>query len=181
MSDKQLLRWRGRYCSLSCLLNGEAKSFGIIAIVFAILFISFGLISGFLAIPGEFEPVLAFTFIVFGCFSALLFGLMSLTGYRSRKRDREKEELNIQRCIHCGAKIDTFTDKGPIICMNCGMKSPVCVICGKIIQKSEKVYEIEPCGHIGHKMEVLELLETGSKCPLCGEVISKIDVHLEGK
>jgi DNA-directed RNA polymerase subunit RPC12/RpoP len=178
VSDKKLVAYRGqRYCSRRCSWQGNARMYLFITIFNLIIWFTVGLVMGYaLNDFSEFHLGVGFTFIGPGILFVLIFGYISFMGYRYRKLDRDKEKKKEHKCIHCGEKIEKPQDKGPAVCMNCGKKTPVCVICGKNIEKEEEVYEMEPCGHIGHKLEVLNLLETGAQCPLCDERIEKIDL-----
>jgi len=81
-------------------------------------------------------------------------------------------------CPFCEAETEKPEDDGPIICMTCGKKTPMCQICGERIMGEEEGCIFEPCGHYAHKDEVWKWLEKNEKCPLCKEIIQKIDVDL---
>ena len=179
VSDKQLTASRGkRYCSRRCNWTGEAKSYRNGAIGSTFLFIALGLVTGYYTLSGGeyFVYWIGFMFIGPGILIGLVSGAISLIGYDYRREDAEKKGKEERTCIHCGKEVYNPEDKGPVICMNCGKKTPICVICGKIISNNKEIYEMEPCGHMGHKLEILELLETKADCPLCGERIEKIDL-----
>ena len=92
---------------------------------------------------------------------------------------QEEEKLRKIFCPFCNSELEKPDDEGPIICMSCGKKTPVCHMCGKQIMETSEVFTIVPCGHTVHKGEILDWLEKSKKCPLCDEIITKLDVDLE--
>jgi len=182
IDDVLFLQMRGQpYCSNRCAYkdvdlkkNGKAIlasfSFSIIlsVIVGVIVYFSYGKESiGF--IIGFFS---AFAGVNFFTILIVINILISIT---LKRIDEKKKKLEQNTCVYCRKEIEKSEDKEPTVCMSCGKKIPFCVMCGERIDKESEVFVIEPCGHTGHKRELLDLLETEAKCPLCGEKIEKAE------
>ena len=88
----------------------------------------------------------------------------------------EMVDFNIKdviHCIYCRSKLEEVEDCGPIVCMNCGRKTPICEICKNIIHAGEKLVQVSTCGHIFHKEHIVEWIKVRGKCPVCKEEINE--------
>ena len=83
---------------------------------------------------------------------------------------------NIIQCFYCKSKIDFSNSEEKIICMGCGNKIPFCDLCDDYIVSEAAILQIEPCGHIFHKEELLEWTKENKICPKCHEEMDYVDV-----
>ena len=180
---KKVAAMRGEVCSFGCALSLDAKKLGILALALIGIGIIMVLVGLFMDLAQSNEHWLNLA----GAGGAgggvvgmgIIFGSMSLIGYGFKKRIAKQEKLRIYHCIYCKEEVEKPDDKGPIVCMNCGKKTPICQICRERIMEEEDVYTLEPCGHTVHRSEVFSWLHKNKNCPACNEKIDKIDVDLK--
>jgi len=187
INDEQLLKMKGQhYCSKSCrkgsmylrtktkptkkLLNSLPFIAGILSLIGLIGYFSSNSYDAFFwlitTLPGA---ALLLIFI----YPIILLEYKRAVKYQNLVKNRRVF------CPFCEAEVEKPDDEGPIICMSCGKKTPICQICNKRIMDAEEVFTIVPCGHTVHKNEILGWLDKSRKCPSCNETIGQLDVDLK--
>lgn len=133
------------YCSRKCELIDNYKLYSVVGIIYLII------------------PPMGIIMII-----------KAIKGFSySRKRKRQKA-LEKTLCYHCGKEVKIL-GKGKIVCMHCGELIHFCDLCQKHILFKEPSLQIEPCGHIFHKDELLEWTEKNDICPKCSVKIEFVD------
>jgi len=82
------------------------------------------------------------------------------------------------RCIYCSYQLEQIETDGPIICLNCGKKTPICEICKGNIVEGENIVVIKSCGHLFHKEHILEWINAKGTCPICRKRITKVSIQI---
>jgi hypothetical protein len=94
---------------------------------------------------------------------------------RKLAEERDFESKNrIYSCIYCDTEYNKLLYGVPTTCQNCGKESPFCDICSEYIYAGKPVYQLQDCGHIFHKKELIIYLENEEKCPKCKQKISSV-------
>ncbi len=83
---------------------------------------------------------------------------------------------NTIQCFYCKSKIDFSNSEDQIICMSCGNKIPFCDLCDDYIESEAEILQLEPCGHIFHKKELLEWVKSNKICSKCQVTMTFVDV-----
>ncbi len=95
------------------------------------------------------------------------------------KKQRAIELKNKQNfCFYCKKEVSDL-QKGKNICMSCGNPIHYCDLCQKHVFANEDTLQVEPCGHIFHRNELLDWSEENSVCPKCGEKVELVDYEPE--
>ena len=168
--------WFGRekkYCSSRCYTKDNAGILAILAIVIPITFISIGvwLITKF---GYPLSSVIALLFIL-GATAVFTFGIQSIFGFRFRKEDKKREKARIKNCFYCSMEMEVRSEE-KAVCMSCGNQLPFCDLCHKYIEFKEEISQLEPCGHIFHKTELLDWTKENKTCPKCNAEIDFVDL-----
>ena len=101
-----------------------------------------------------------------------------IKGYRLESQRDKLFEPAKSLCYSCGKELAKLVGKKNV-CMHCGEIIHFCNLCQKHILYNEDVLQIEPCGHIFHKAELLEWTEEKKICPKCSVNIEFIDFNPE--
>jgi hypothetical protein len=187
IDEEQLLKMKGqKYCSRSCQKGSRylqvktkptkkiLRSIPIFAGVLSLI----GIIGYFSSNSYDSFFWLIITLPGAALLLILVYPLISLEYKRAVKYQNLVKNRRVF-CPFCEAEVEKPDDEGPIVCMSCGKKTPMCHICGKRIMETNEVFTIVPCGHTVHKGEILEWLGKSKECPLCEETIAQLDVDLE--
>ncbi|NPD90319.1 MAG: hypothetical protein HGN29_16525 [Asgard group archaeon] len=163
------------YCSKRCMRMGIRKHMLAYSIFVFLTLFSTGVIF-------YFDDYLSYFFYILmaaGFLTALPFAIMSLRGFINFKEEKQRKLFEKNYCIYCGEELERPSDAGPLVCMRCGKKTPICGICNGRIEKEEEVFKATPCGHIFHRRELLDWLESNNICPVCKEKISEVDINFK--
>jgi len=111
-------------------------------------------------------------------FLGLIFIGVSIGGFISKVRKNQELARRQTYCMFCGDNITDITSKGALVCMKCGNKTPFCNLCNKIINQYEDIVIIKPCGHVFHRVELLDWAEENKNCPKCKGKIKELSFDL---
>lgn len=100
--------------------------------------------------------------------------ISAILGYSLKKKRAKQKALKKSLCFNCGKGVE-ITTIVKTVCMHCGEFIHFCDLCQKHILFNEDVLQIEPCGHIFHKAELLEWTDKNNVCPKCAVKIEFID------
>jgi len=100
--------------------------------------------------------------------------LNSIRGFKLKRKREKLKALEKTLCFYCGKEVET-SSKAKTVYMNCGEIVHYCDLCQEHILFKDKVLQIEPCGHIFHKDELLEWTEKNDVCPRCGVKIEFVN------
>jgi hypothetical protein len=103
---------------------------------------------------------------------------LALKGFKHRRELGNWKEKQPDYCFHCQAEI-TETPKGKGVCMSCGEIIHFCDICQEHIFHGDTILQLEPCGHIFHKNELLDWIDSNNICPKCAVEVEFVDVKPE--
>ena len=141
------------YCSKECMYIGEIQNHSLFGLLFFVVFF----------------PILPVW---------IYFFIEARKGIKL-KRQRKKQKARMRLlCYHCGKEIEMLT-AGKSVCMHCGELVHFCDLCQKHILFDDETMQIEPCGHLFHKEELLEWSEKNNICPKCSVKIEFIDFQPE--
>jgi hypothetical protein len=97
---------------------------------------------------------------------------------KARKLWEEELESKQKLCYYCQANLESLKEEKNI-CMGCGNPVHYCDLCQNHIFSGEEILQVELCGHVFHKSELLDWSEVNKTCPKCGEKIELIDYSPE--
>ena len=137
------------YCSKECFWMGDHKIFKRLTVFFVIVFLPF-----------------------FPLWMMILY--VSIKGGNLLKESKLHAERTDNLCYYCGKNLGILTSKKPV-CMHCGNLVHFCDLCQKYVLYDEVSLQIEPCGHIFHKQELILWFEKEKDCPKCGVSIEFVD------
>ena len=169
------------YCSKECMLIANRKRllYVSIFIIFITLFIGIYLL--YLVISMNELSLIFAPIFVFGL--GIVFGLrLFVQSIKARNLAVERNFVSeniIYSCIFCNHEYDKRIFGAPTECQNCGKESPFCDICYEYIFSGKPVYQIQNCGHIFHKSDLLDYLENEEICPKCKQKISSVDLEFK--
>ncbi len=126
---------------------------------------------------------LFFTVYMFVCGFVLipfwiLFLRNAIKGIKLRRRTDYKKERIVYTCYYCHAEINEIPE-GKGVCMSCGEIIHYCDLCQKHIFAGDKILQLEPCGHIFHKGELLDWVDNNKICPKCTAAVDFVDIEPE--
>ena len=129
---------------------------------------------------GEISTNCVFTFFFLILFPPFfpLFLYYWIKGVILRNRRNKEAESKKNLCFYCNKEIKELHE-GKNVCMSCGNPIHFCDLCKKHIFVNEKTLQVEPCGHIFHRSELLDWSEENSVCPKCREKIELVDYEPE--
>jgi hypothetical protein len=111
---------------------------------------------------------------------AIYYFIRTIQSRKLKKKREENPKLYMNLCYHCGEELDDLNqDEGKSVCMHCGNLVHFCDLCDEYILFKQETLQIEPCGHIFHKKELLEWTEKNSVCPKCTIDIEFVDFKPE--
>lgn len=173
----RIIRTRKKlFCSMKCEMIGERNFITFYAIFFnVILFMP--ILVATIVIGFDFPALIAILFIF--AIPSLLYTYWSVKGRIEFRKEQQEEFREQYFCVFCGDELEKPGDEGPIVCMSCGKKTPVCGMCNNRIIGKDELYSIAPCGHNFHKRELLDWLDTNKTCPQCGDIIIKVDIGIK--
>ena len=174
-------RSRKLYCSKECMLIANTRKLLSVGILILFVALIIGIYSLILLLD---ENKLS---LIFFPISVLVIGISFslwaiVQGIKGRKLTKERvlESENITySCIFCNHEYDKRIFGAPTICQNCGKESPFCDLCYDYIFSGKPVYQLQNCGHIFHKIDLLDYLENEEICPKCKQKISSIDLQIK--
>ena len=171
---------RKLYCSKECMQIANRKNFLFIGI-FGLAITLTGSIS-IISINIGGDPLLLVGPIMLLVFAGVLCSYMFskyLKGRQLTKTRVIESENKIYSCIFCNHEYNDRISGTPNKCHNCGKESPLCDICSEYIFAGELVYQIQECGHIFHKPDLLDYLEKEVTCPKCKKEISSFSLEIK--
>ncbi|NPD88603.1 MAG: hypothetical protein HGN29_07755 [Asgard group archaeon] len=173
-------RTRKLYCSKECMQISNRKSFLYVSIFMIVVTLAGG-ISAFILLREQDLILSIAPLIVIGF--GVPFSLYLFTQYlkgRQLVKSRSIESENIiYSCLFCNHEYENRIFGAPTICQKCGKESPFCDICYEYIFAGKPVYQIQNCGHIFHKTDLLDYLENEETCPKCKQEISSINLKIK--
>lgn len=169
------------YCSKDCMLIANSRRLISVSVAISIVTFTIGIFLLVLILSEDLYSLIEFPILVFAL--GLAFGItLSIQGLKGRnlrkERDLESENI-IYACIFCRYEYDKRIYGAPTICRSCGKESPFCDICYEYIFDGKSVYQIQNCGHVFHKSDLLDYLENEEICPKCKQKISSIDLEIK--
>ena len=63
--------------------------------------------------------------------------------------------------------------------MSCGEIIHFCDLCHTHIYSGAEILQLEPCGHIFHKGELLDWIDNNKVCPKCAAEVDFVDIEPE--
>lgn len=99
-------------------------------------------------------------------------------GTKLRKAINYKQSKKIKLCFYCQSEIADIPE-GKGVCMGCGEIIHFCDLCQKHIFSGDEILQLEPCGHIFHKGELLDWIDNNKVCPKCAAEVDFVDIEPE--
>ena len=94
------------------------------------------------------------------------------------RRAKKLVEKERKRCFYCNSAFSNLP-VSKSVCMSCGEMIHYCDIYQTHIFHGDKILQLEPCGHIFHKNELLDWIDSNNVCPKCAEEVEFVDVKPE--
>jgi len=101
-----------------------------------------------------------------------------IKGIKLRKAINYKHSKKTKLCFYCQSVI-TEIPEGKGVCMTCGEMINFCDLWQKHIFSGDEILQLEPCGHIFHKGELLDWIDSNKVCPKCTAEVDFVDIEPE--
>ncbi len=102
----------------------------------------------------------------------------AIRGIKLRRKTDYTKRNNTKLCFYCQSEI-TEIPEGKGVCMGCGEIIHYCDLCQNHIFARDKILQLEPCGHIFHKGELLDWIDNNKVCPKCAAEVDFVDIEPE--
>ena len=182
VTTKYFIPSKGRFfCSKECMLITNSARMILVGILACFIFSAGGIFFLMLVLIRD-ELILSILPAVwFGIdiFFGPIFIIRGIKGRNLSKTRGYEFEKTIYSCLFCDHEYKKRIYGGPTKCVNCGEESPFCDLCFNYIFSKHTVFQIQDCGHIFHKRELLDYLENKEICPKCRNQINSINLKIQ--
>lgn len=102
----------------------------------------------------------------------------AIRGIKLRRKADYTKRKKTKLCFYCQSEIAEIPE-GKGVCMSCGEIIHFCDLCKMHIFSGDEILQLEPCGHIFHKGELLDWVDNNKVCPKCAAEVDFVDLEPE--
>ena len=102
----------------------------------------------------------------------------AIRGIKLRRKADYTKRKKTKLCFYCQSEIAEIPE-GKGVCMSCGEIIHFCDLCKMHIFSGDEILQLEPCGHIFHKSELLDWVDNNKVCPKCAAEVDFVDLEPE--